>query len=544
MKLKTTLLSLAVFSALGVAAQQENSVQGQTLTVTSSIPFQGYEETAAYNGVGEYAIYYDNVNQQLDKPIFLVDGFDPTNTRTIPMIYDQLNYGSGQNLATDLRNQGFDIVILNFPNYTRTETNTLVQGGSDYIQRNAFVLVELINMINGMKSGDEQNVVIGPSMGGLIARYALRYMEMNSMDHETRLYVSFDAPHHGANIPIGFQHLFNYMASGPLGDATLQVIVNAMLKSPASRQMLIDQFEGHLQSGSATEFNPAITLPTGKPGFRDAFQAELDAMGFPQQTRNVSISNGSNTGLMTNTPGMEVMDHEFYTSDSQRAIIELNFTPAAGQTAQVSRFRGQVNVFVWLTVTESAASSQSPATSSGLDTSPGGMFDVSSLEALAGSNALLTEFFDNLTTSVFTFIPTLSSLAVDNANWYAPVASASQTPFDAFYAESGNTNHVTLTPGNTAFVLNEILEPLATEEQLAAGIRVLNPVTDKLMIQSTMALRDVVVTVSDVNGKTLQSVSLGDMQGSVEIPVSMAGGLYFVRIDSKEGTAVYKMLKR
>jgi hypothetical protein len=30
----------------------------------------------------------------------------------------------------------------------------------------------------------------------------------------------------------------------PLADATVQVLVNAMLKSNASREMLIDQFEG------------------------------------------------------------------------------------------------------------------------------------------------------------------------------------------------------------------------------------------------------------------------------------------------------------
>src|SRR5690606_17871898 len=142
------------------------------------------------------------------------DGFDPNDSRSVPLIYDLLNYGSGQNLADDLREQGYDIVILNFPTYVQTETGETVSGGSDFIQRNAMVLVELLNEINEQKTGDQQNVVIGPSMGGLISRYALRYMEMNSLAHETRLYVSFDSPHKGSNIPIGFQHLFNYMAKG------------------------------------------------------------------------------------------------------------------------------------------------------------------------------------------------------------------------------------------------------------------------------------------------------------------------------------------
>ena len=102
-------------------------------------------------------------------------------------------------------------VILNFPNWTASDGMTLVDGGADFIQRNAFILVKLINEINSMKVGSEQNVIIGPSMGGLISRYALRYMEQNTLDHDTRLYLSFDSPHLGANVPIGLQYLFNYM---------------------------------------------------------------------------------------------------------------------------------------------------------------------------------------------------------------------------------------------------------------------------------------------------------------------------------------------
>ena len=40
-------------------------------------------------------------------------------------------------------------------------------------------------------------MVIGYSMGGLIARYALAYMEEQGIAHETRLYVSYDAPQKG-----------------------------------------------------------------------------------------------------------------------------------------------------------------------------------------------------------------------------------------------------------------------------------------------------------------------------------------------------------
>lgn len=115
--------------------------------ITATIGYQGFDETASYLGQGEYELFLDTTNGVLDKPIFLVDGFDPGDTRNSTAIYESLNYGTGQNLATDLRAQGFDVVILNFPVYTRTNTTTIVDGGVDYIQRNAFILVELIRLM-------------------------------------------------------------------------------------------------------------------------------------------------------------------------------------------------------------------------------------------------------------------------------------------------------------------------------------------------------------------------------------------------------------
>jgi pimeloyl-ACP methyl ester carboxylesterase len=541
---------LMLFSITSGLSQNETARSNVTqnvnaiTSITATIPYQGYEETAAYLGQAEYEIFPDNLNGILDKPIILLDGFDPNDGRTIPSIYALLDYGVGQNLATDLRSQGYDVIILNFPNYTRTATSTLVSGGSDYIQRNAMVLVELLNLINTMKVGTEKNVVIGPSMGGLIARYGLRYMEMNSLNHDTRLYISFDAPHNGANIPIGFQHLFNYMANGPLGDATVQVLVDAMLKSTASRQMLIDQFEGHLQSGSNVEFDGNVLLPTGKPNFRTAFQNELDAMGFPQNVRNVAISNGAANGSMNGTPGMTVMNHTFNVTSTQRAIIDLKFTPLADQTVQVSRFRGQVNIFVWVTAYESMANSLSTSFSDGLDSAPGGKFDITSLAGLAGSNAMLTEFFDNLNISYFDFVPTNSSLAISGTqNWYQPITGSSNTAFDAYYAPAANENHVTLTPGNLAFALDEILNPLALVHHAFSGLQIENPVANILNLYTSNPIANASLSITDISGKKVFTTDNLTIEGNYQIPVSLTSGMYFLNISTSEGSITKKLVK-
>ncbi|MFM2228745.1 MAG: hypothetical protein RL607_3 [Bacteroidota bacterium] len=517
-------------------------------TITSTLAYQGYGETAAFQGQGEYELFMDTTNGILDKPIILLDGFDPGDTRNTTIVYNALNYGVGQNMGDDLRALGFDVIVLNFPNYVRPNTTTTVDGGVDFIQRNAYVLVELINQINAQKVGNEQNVVIGPSMGGLISRYALRYMEQNNMSHQTRLYISFDSPHLGANVPIGFQHLFNYMAYGPVGDTTMQTIVNGMLKSPAARQMLIDHLEGHLQAGSAYEFMTATNslLPTGAPNYRNAFQTELNTMGFPTTVRNVAIANGAGNGTMTGSPDMVVMDHTFNQTSTQRAIINLRFTPAAGQTNQVSRFRAQTYIlFGWVTVLESLANCKYPTTTSGLDSAPGGRFDMSGLNTGGTTNALFTEFMNSLQIMYFDFIPTMSSLAISNStNYYAPVSTASTTPFVNYHVPTTNENHVTLTPDNRLFAYNEIVQGQLGSPSLAIEqLQIKNPVGAQLEIYAPYEIQQAQLTLTDTLGKVIWTTQQPTFTGNLTLPLALESGIYLLTFQNESGKSTYKLIK-
>jgi len=247
-------------------------------------------------------------------------------------------------------------VILNFPIYTRG--TDVIDGGVDFIERNAMLLVELINYINTEeKVGDAENVIIGPSMGGLISRYALNYMENHpSMDHETRLWISFDAPHHGANVPIGFQHQFNFLAFGLddflfLGDLNveeLQPIIDGMLKSSAARQMLTDQFEAHITDSDGVTFNSALALPRAHPFKADFFSSmnSLTSSGFPELTRNISIINGSgenrrypdNTASASNlVPGSQIVNANIEIFGVAELKANTFFTPSAGSQIEMSQ---------------------------------------------------------------------------------------------------------------------------------------------------------------------------------------------------------------
>jgi hypothetical protein len=170
------------------------------------------------------------------------------------------------------------------------------------LQRNAYLLETIIKWVNDNKQPVSgvyiPNVVLGQSMGGVIARYALKDMENTSLDHKTRLYISDDAPHQGANVPQGYQHLARharslYIKSG-ITAGTIELIqlirggVSPLLAlsiadQPASKQMLIN-----FVNGSNTIDNTV----------HNTWETELKNLGYPQgftgtPFKFVAISNGS-----------------------------------------------------------------------------------------------------------------------------------------------------------------------------------------------------------------------------------------------------------
>jgi hypothetical protein len=104
---------------------------------------------------------------------------------------------------------GYDLVFINF------------NDGMDGIVRNAAVVKEAIIRVNANKQFDnrsnrrEQNVVLGMGTGGLHARYALASMAKSTpvVNAETRLLITHDAPHRGANIALGLQHLIRMLGN-------------------------------------------------------------------------------------------------------------------------------------------------------------------------------------------------------------------------------------------------------------------------------------------------------------------------------------------
>ena len=513
--------------------------QGFSQTIIATIDYQGYDESQAYFGEGEYQIFLDNVDGVLDKPIILIDGFDPGDTRNITGLYNSLDFGSN-NMADILRDEGFDFVILNAPLYTTSGKD--IDGGADYIQRNAMVLIEMINFINDQKVGNEELVVIGPSMGGLIARYGLSYMEQNSMAHETRLYISFDSPHLGANIPISFQYLLNYFAKDQ-ENVEAQLVVDNVLNSPAAKEMLIDHYSGHLLAGSDFEQDPSLLLPIGAPNFRNAFQTELDNLGFPQNIRNVSMINGSGIGMTTGTPGMQMINTTLDIGAGLTADIALHFTPEAGATNNVTDFIGFFNE---IPITSFSANAESYGYTAGVDSSPGGMSSMSS--SLEGSdNPIIIALLDAIEQDEYSFIPTLSALAIANENNWFAIPNIVDSPFVNTFVPSENEFHVTLTNQNAAFAIAEIREePLSinNHEVVLKYTLIENPVSEqiKIKLSSTLSYSNLEVRVYNLSGQQVLYKTIHNPVNEIILNHNLNSGIYILNIIDSEVIFTTKML--
>jgi len=230
-------------------------------------------------------------NLVIRKPLIVVEGFDsgllgnnqnPGDTHLNTFLRDVGEDSNSQelkNLITENTEESFDIIYVNWDH------------GTDWLQRNAFVLEEVIRWVNTIKEDDAApNVVLGQSMGGVLARYALRNMENHNEDHDTSLYISHDAPHQGAHVPPGFlylvRHALNELITTPIGDIAVAAAsghfpvheARELIDQPAVKQLLINYVDQNYEIDNAEHM---------------AWQSELKTMGYPQLTKNIALGNGS-----------------------------------------------------------------------------------------------------------------------------------------------------------------------------------------------------------------------------------------------------------
>lgn len=384
--------------------------------IYSTISFKGSLATDSVN------IYYGCGNDlKLRKPIILSDGFDPGDERGFIQIFDLI---SQNNMLNKLRAEGFDIVVLDYLD------------GAGYIQRNAMIMVELIKSLNEelvLNNSTAQLSIIGPSMGGLIARYALTYMEKNNMNHNTNLFLSFDSPHLGANIPLGVQHSFKFFAEKANSNGAIEALEK--INSIAAQQLLLYHH---------TSFENV-----------NAYRTELlndEYFTFPIKTRNIAISNGSKNNQKLFNPNVQLIFYSYNASFFQGIIKNIIYAvpdeTQGERTIFIGRCPQQVINLYFLQIPHNFSNQTIRVNSTlPLDGLSGGTLET--LKDIADSD---TDGRGDIVAihNAHCFIPTISAFSfyqetidADISNLYSLYFhDNSITPFKSIFANNNNDIHV------------------------------------------------------------------------------------------------------
>jgi hypothetical protein len=520
--------------------------------------YQGINEAVALKGKLEVKVFYDPTHQKtLRKPIVIIDGFDPGDKRKItdcdcendptgncqlanknkatgqydPKIHESIQELMGyknetndnENLIYTLRTKGYDVVVVNQPTYT-TPQGIKVDGGADFIERNGLALVALIKNLNGklqQNGSAEKMVVVGPSMGGQISRYALAYMEkkqaeattiaeQNKWKHNTRLWIAFDSPNHGANVPFGDQALLNLLRDGG-ANAEADDTYKNKINSTASKELMIELHQQTINEGSidssylnGSTISQGMPTNSGNPYFQTHFNNQFtnglpNSKGFPMNLRKIAIVNGSLSGVRSQGNDNDLMlDDRLFTQacykpfsvfgwspsicyTTKLATIQSRLLPASGNNAEVASIKK-------FTLAGQYTSITNINNRGNLDLVPGSLINATEIihSSITGTNPIETRgsFWqytsDNLTywyANKFgngaqwetyallpnqCFIPTYSSIGIKNPNqsWSNPLTRnlvcTGETYFDSYFGEAENTDHIKLNFRSVNWLLKEL----------------------------------------------------------------------------------------
>lgn len=396
---------------------------------------------------GTACVWYGYESEALDKPVIVMDGLDPGDVRDHIQIYDLL----GENTTSLLWAEGYDLVILNFDQ------------GAGHIQDNAHVLMDLLRWAK--EESAYEAVVVGTSMGGLISRYALAHMESVEEDHNVHLFVSFDAPHMGANVPLANQYFVKFASD--IHDLPKQYLEEE-LYSVAVRQMLLYH---ELSSPGAVGLMNGVyneTIYIDDPGPDALFvelQNELDMLGWPNDLRKVAISSGDGYGMNQGfEAGAQLIGYEL---DSPLLDIVANSYSIREDEMYHLLFEGKIdpfgaadyrfNVYIQNAIPYDNAPGGWLTSSKSLEVDAGCLYIAGVCAILLGETMAYVEHENNVPTHS-AFGIRLSDLDNDP---FADIDAAYEadhtiTPFDMIYYPDGNLDHIEVNAENMRWFLCEV----------------------------------------------------------------------------------------
>lgn len=375
-------------------------------------------------------LYFEGVDNKLDKPVIIGEGFDFSGTTTPYTLFKEWNQESR---VLDLLEHGYDVFFLSYVHHNRA------------LPVNAQAVKALIKGINEKKEGNYEGIFIGESTSGLLGRIALKQLENEHYDHQIGLYVSFDSPQAGANIPIGAQWIVDdVFTSGSLINS-LGVFTD-FFEDIFGKDIPYTDIYNQLNCDAARQMCARHYMGNGK---HNDIQEYLGSLGYPNNCRNIAYVDGSDNGM--------VATELYKNSDGHTEVRDIVLgAPLRAMWRVIPLGIITVSTKVWtLDVNQS-----DQTVASYMKTS---IFNVaSSIFKLhkessgpkpwsSAPGSFVGEYHKR---HAFTFVPTVSAIDLDrsimntgdfdyvNKN-KAQIVADGLTPFDDFYANAKNFEHTT-----------------------------------------------------------------------------------------------------
>lgn len=363
-------------------------------------------------------VYRGEGNDQLTRPVLIADGFSvgPTD---IDLTWELLEHGPYR-LLSELRSRDRDVVLVGY--HERSAS----------ILQNAEAVTAAVREALARRAGDHPLTVGGFSMGGLVTRYALAKLERDGVDHQARLYFSWDSPHTGAWIPIALQAFAHYIKK-------LNRAFSDQINSPAAQELL-SQHIAHWDDKPA---------PSEK---RQAFLRALEEVGDWPRSRNIrliALANGPDTGEGNGiTPGADALIGKGLAITGTKLR-----TQSEGESQPVASLR------VLTIPTREAHTDGLPD----IDGAPGGTLDGFGILAdkLRELSPLLGFQVDNPIRK-HCFVPAVSAIALrqpdTHDSLYTPISDGEQeqTPFHAVKLASQSEMHTLVTEELATWFLDQL----------------------------------------------------------------------------------------
>ncbi|VGO22214.1 esterase/lipase family protein [Pontiella sulfatireligans] len=416
------ILAASAFLWVNLAIAQAVPQPTFTVRATSAPP---------YSATGELFILQTDTNTTaLVNPVLVVEGFDIGNSMDWPELYDLLNK---ENLVTDLQSYGRDLIVLNFGDSTAD------------ILANSALTEAAVNYVNSHRSNpSDKFTAIGASLGGLTLRKALVGLPY----HDVNTWISFDAPHEGANLPLGVQEFFEYFSTVnlPTFDPIREFLLS--LDTPAARQMLLVH-HSHSPDAPAGASAPE----------RQEFVNTMTAAGYPANCKTIAISNGSGYGeKLPFNPGDLMLHWEYNGGGFLDPNIDADiYALPQSDNAASTVFYGDFDAFLFGRP-EKTVNTYHPLS---LDNAPGG-YRTTFFQIFTNLPPDYIDGDDYIASTNHCFIPTVSALGIPIENIESNLASHAEltalSPFDEIHYAVNNEEHVEINARNKRWIMRAVLE--------------------------------------------------------------------------------------